>query len=550
MRGPRRKILIETDFLVVGSGIAGLSFALDVAGPARVLILTKKQRANSNTNYARGGIAAVMGSDDDPYFHLRDTLLCGAGLCKREAVEILVREGPDRIRELLARGVPFERDDQGLSLGMEGGHSRRRIVHSKDKTGVAIETALLERAAEHPQIEILDEHFVEDLLLAESGGQRRCVGVQVIHEDTGQRSRALARFTLLASGGIGRLYRYTTNPAIATGDGVAMAYRAGAQIANMEFVQFHPTALYPPEDPALLISEAVRGEGAVIRGRDGEPFMDRYDPKGSLAPRDVVARAIHSEMKRTGDEHVVVDLSGVPRDLAETRFSATMESCRRRGIEPFRDGIPVVPAAHYGCGGIATDTWARTGVSNLLAVGEVASTGVHGANRLASNSLLEAVVFAKRASAVALDALDATERPSIGDARVPARIGRVTEEVEMQGASPSAVLGAPSEGIERLRGLMWDKAGIVRDLADLHAAEIEVSGALAAVEDRAAAAGPESVVVASETRNAYLAAWLVIRSALTRRESRGLHYLRDYRWRDNEHGLRETIVQRQDGGTE
>lgn len=545
---------VEADVLVVGSGIAGLSFALDVAGPARVIIMTKKGRANSNTNYARGGIAAVMGADDNAALHLRDTLLCGSGLCKREAVEILVREGPDRIRELLSRGVPFEREGDRLSLGMEGGHSRRRIVHSRDKTGSAIETALLERAAEHPCIEILDEHFVEDLLLAGDAMEPLCVGVQVIHEDTGERFQAFARMTLLASGGICRLYRYTTNPAIATGDGIAMAFRAGAPIANMEFVQFHPTALFPPEDPALLISEAVRGEGAVIRRCDGESFMERYDPRGSLAPRDIVARAVHSELKKTGDEHVILDLSAVPRNLAEDRFRATIASCEERGIRPFEDGIPVVPAAHYGCGGIATDTSARTGLKYLLAVGEVANTGVHGANRLASNSLLEAVVFAKRASAYTLEVLSSVSPMSPDGAWTPPRIGELSGELSGElGHSDGGIVGVtlvPGDGIEPLRKLMWDKAGIIRDLVELRDTEKEVAAMLARVEGHAASTLGSNEIAAAEMRNAVLAALLVVRSAASRRESRGLHFLRGLPWRDNEHALKETVLRRSLGVTE
>ena len=349
---------LEADLLVVGSGIAGLSFALKMAEIGDVLILTKKERAQSSTNFARGGIAAVLGGDDDADLHLRDTLVAGAGLCHRSPVETLVREGPARVRELVAWGTTFDRDRRGeLSLGREGGHSRRRIAHAGDRTGRAIETALLDAVAANPRIRVLEDHLALDLLLAESPAAERpvCRGLVALDHRNERLVFVRARATLLASGGCGQVYRHTTNPGIATGDGVAMAYRAGARMANMEFIQFHPTALYPTEDPAVLISEALRGEGAVLRLASGEPFMERHHALGSLAPRDVVALAIDRELKERGDAHVLLDVSAMPAEALEVTFADTLSECRARGVNPLTDGIPVVPAAHYVCGGVLTD---------------------------------------------------------------------------------------------------------------------------------------------------------------------------------------------------
>jgi L-aspartate oxidase len=397
----------EIDVLVVGSGIAGLTFALEAARRHRVLLVTKKERADSGTNWARGGIAAVLGDDDAPELHLRDTLEAGAGLCHPDAVEVLVREGPTRVSELADRGADFARGPSGLVLGREGGHSRRRIVHAGDRTGREIETTLLGAVEGTPRIEVLEDHLAVDLLVEEWVGRGedgappvRCVGALVMDRRTGTLSAITARTTFLATGGWGQAYRYTTNPTIATGDGLAMAYRAGARVANMEFMQFHPTSLHGSGDPAFLLTEAIRGEGAVLRRLDGTEFMARYHPMGSLAPRDVVARAIDRECREHGDPYVLLDLGRLDRVEAEMRFPDALEGCRARGIDPFGPGIPVVPAAHYGCGGIVTDLHGRTSLPGLLAAGEVACTGVHGANRLASNSLPEALVFAHRAAAV------------------------------------------------------------------------------------------------------------------------------------------------------
>lgn len=536
---------IEADVLVVGSGIAGLTFALEAARRHRVLLVTKKESADSGTNWARGGIAAVLGADDAAELHVRDTLEAGAGLCHPDAVEALVREGPLRVEELARRGAAFSRGPSGLVLGREGGHSRRRIVHAGDRTGREIESTLLGAVEGSPGIEVLEDHLAVDLLLEDWEGTGegssppvRCVGALVLDRRDGTLSSVLARTTFLATGGWGQAYLHTTNPPIATGDGLAMAYRAGARVANMEFVQFHPTSLHGSGDPAFLLTEAIRGEGAVLRRLDGTDFMPRYHPLGSLAPRDIVARAIDRECREHGDRFVLLDLAALDREDAERRFPDALEGCRSRGIDPFGPGIPVVPAAHYGCGGIVTDLWGRTSLPGLLAAGEVACTGVHGANRLASNSLPEALVFAHRAASVLAHERERLPEPSSPhlppDAPEPGKGARDGGEGAEDDAEARAVV----------RATLWRVAGIVRtdalleEGADqfeeiLRAAEVRVRGSCAAD--------------ALEVRNLAWVASLIVRSARRRRESRGLHYNLDHPERDDLNFGCDTVLVRGEG---
>jgi L-aspartate oxidase len=506
--GGRQRGRIETDVLVLGSGIAGLSYAIKAARYGRVVLLTKKEDTEANTNYAQGGIAAVMDPSDSFAAHIVDTLEAGAGLCDRQAVALLVENGPDRVRELIEYGVRFsyEREEPGrLSLAREGGHSARRIVRADDLTGRAIERGLLDAAA-RAGVTIHEHYFALDMWLDRSGSRPRCVGALAVDRETGEDVVVAANVTFLATGGCGQVYRFTTNPGIATGDGIAMAFRAGAPVANLEFVQFHPTALYPVEPRPFLISEAVRGEGAVLRDGEGRAFMARYHPLADLAPRDVVARAIDAEMRRAGTDHVWLDPSPIPPEHFAERFPNILETCRARGLDPLSAPLPVVPAAHYMCGGVVTDLDARTGVAGLLAAGEVACTGVHGANRLASNSLLEAVVFAHRAASVTRDMV-ATPRT------------RAEPPPSPTGGPRQADLDALRREI---RDILWAGAGIVRDDAGLAAAE----AALVELDPRIPAdpRTPE----AAEVANLFLVGRLIVRSAILRKESRGLHFSRSH----------------------
>ncbi len=517
--------------VVVGSGIAGLFFALKVSRYGSVALVTKKSRPESSTNWAQGGIAAAFGSDDSPELHKEDTLVAGAGLCHPDAVDALVREGPERVRELIALGVDFsEQADGELSLGREGGHSRRRIVRAADLTGREIERGLLAAVAAAENITIYENTAAVDLLLATDPGTlgERCCGVLVL-DDAGGAVPILARAVMLATGGCGQVYRHTTNPSIATGDGVAMAYRAGAKVANMEFIQFHPTALYPAREKTFLISEAVRGEGAVLRRRDGAAFMDAYHPLASLAPRDVVARAIDAEMKRTGDPFVLLDCSAIPEAEIRERFPNILAVTAERGIDMLREPIPVVPAAHYLCGGVLTDTHGRSSVPGLYAAGETACTGVHGANRLASNSLLEAIVFAHRAAERIGPQLSVTRLLEPG--------------LPPHGASGDGPGGDEIEAErESIRGLMWDLVGIVRSDERLADADLRLRAASERVNGRWAGSRPTPELV--ELRNVVQTALLIVRCAMLRKESRGLQFTADYPYRDNEHWLRDTIVVR------
>ena len=516
----------EPDFLVLGSGIAGLFFALHAAKHGTVVVVTKKDQPESNTNYAQGGIAAALAPDDSPDLHARDTYLAGAGLCHSDAVSVLVEEGPDRVRDLIALGAAFTGKGGELSLGREGGHSRRRIVRAADLTGREVERALLESVAASPGVEIFENQMAVDLLISENGHGPVCCGAVVLDAEGGEPIEIRAKLVALATGGCGQVYRHTTNPAIATGDGIGMAYRAGAAIANMEFVQFHPTALYPAGDRAFLISEAVRGEGAILRRLDGTAFMDRYHSLASLAPRDVVALAIDRELKETGDPYVLLDCSPIDAEEIRHHFPNILAETGARGIDMLSEPLPVVPAAHYACGGVLTDTYGRSSLAGLCAVGEVACTGVHGANRLASNSLLEALVFAARAA----DRLG----PAVAKAKlergrpVERRIGHGSEAIELE------------EDRAEVRHLMWDMVGIVRTDERLARASEALSVLGRRLEKRAASAAltPELL----ELRNLIQTSSLIAASASSRRESRGLNFNLDHPHRDNERCLHDTVL--------
>ena len=547
-----RPEVVETDVLVLGSGIAGLSYAIKAAGHGRVTVLTKKEDSEANTNYAQGGIAAVMDPHDSFQSHIADTLSTGAGLCDRDAVELLVRSGPERVRELIEYGVRFsyERSDPArLSLAREGGHSARRIVRADDLTGRAIERGLLDAAA-RAGVTIHEHYFALDLWVDGGGGKRRCVGAQAVDRETGTQALVAARVTYLATGGCGQVYRFTTNPRIATGDGIAMAFRAGAPVANMEFVQFHPTALHPVEPRPFLISEAVRGEGAVLRDANGRAFMREYHPQADLAPRDVVARAIDAEMRSSGAGHVWLDCSPISADHFAERFPNILETCRSRGLDPPVDPLPVVPAAHYLCGGVRTDLDARTGVEGLLAAGEVACTGVHGANRLASNSLLEGMVFAPRiveavaagregprATGAMAALLDPSPRSGGLIAAREVEIPSPVPESDDHGPVPETV----ADRRAALQMAMSAGAGVVRTDGSLHAARRMV--------DRVAPFGDGDVLPrlspdAAELGNLATVARAVTTAAAARTESRGGHLRADYPATDE--AQRHRIVVRQD----
>lgn len=499
---------MNCDTLVIGSGIAGLWAALKSAGHGSVIVLTKKEESESNTNYAQGGIAGVLSPDDAPRLHIEDTLEAGAGLCHEDSVDVLVREGPDRIRELIDFGAEFStvpgEKGEVLALGREGGHSRRRIVHAKDLTGREIERALLTAVRLHPRVTVFQNHLALDLLVRGNV----CYGAVALDRNTREVRVFRANATVLSSGGVGQIFPHTTNPAIATGDGVAMGWRAGATVANMEFIQFHPTTLFHPKAQSFLISEAVRGEGGILKLSDGSTFMEKYHKLASLAPRDVVARAIDAEVKKRGDACAFLDVTHIGAERLLERFPHIIATCRQYGVDPATEWIPVVPAAHYSCGGVVTDLAGRTSIDRLYASGEVTCTGVHGANRLASNSLLEAVVFSERAAA---DIARLTPLPeaAFGD------IGSGTEG---------------SNGVEdltkALRDVMWSNVGIVRTDAGLADAAKVIRSIRLKAESMAERCRPSGAGI--ELRNMATTAALIVACASRRMESRGLHYNTDH----------------------
>jgi L-aspartate oxidase len=533
---------VQADFLVIGGGVAGLSFALMAADRGTVAILTKRARQEGSTQYAQGGIASVLSSNDSFERHIEDTITAGAGLCKQEAVEVAVREGPERVRELVSLGAEFSRRPSGeFDLTREGGHSERRIVHATDITGREVERALLAACDEKNNITFFPNTAAIDLIQDRRNDlihdrradrrQSRCVGVYALLP-TGQIETFLARTIVLASGGAGKVYLYTTNPDVATGDGVAMAYRAGADIANLEFYQFHPTCLYHPEAKSFLISEALRGEGGRLRLRSGESFMQRYHSLGALAPRDVVAKAIDSELKRTGDECVFLDMTHLGRAFLMERFPNIYATCKAFGIDMAVQPIPVVPAAHYQCGGVVTDLFGRTNVPGLYAIGEVAHTGLHGANRLASNSLLEGLVFGHRAVKAALEDLETA--PRLTD-QVPAwDPGSAVDSDE------SVVV---THNWDEIRRLMWNYVGIVRTDKRLMRARRRLDLLREEIRDYYWRFKVTRDVI--ELRNIAEVAHLIVECATRRKESRGLHYSLDYPERDDHNWKKDTVISRQ-----
>ena len=520
------------DLLVIGSGIAGLSFAIKTAAKGlRVAIVTKKASAESNTNHAQGGIACVFDQADDFENHVRDTLVAGDGLCDEAVTRAIVEAAPARIRELIEIGVDFSKgEDGGYDLTREGGHSHRRILHAHDLTGKAIEDALLAVAAKNPNISFFEYHMAIDLIttarlkgskISAADPENRVLGAYVLDVASGAVLTFRAGAVVLASGGIGQVYQYTTNPDIATGDGIAMAYRAGAFVRNMEFVQFHPTAMYAPDGSRELISESVRGEGAILRDIKGRAFMKDYDARGDLAPRDIVARAIDAEMKKSGAPHVWLDITHKPADYLRERFPHIYNTCLAHGIDMAKEKIPVVPAAHYLCGGVKTDMNAATSVRGLYACGETACTGLHGANRLASNSLLEAVVLAHNGAAAVADFLAKNPVPA---ADVPA-----WQDGNVQDSDERVVL---SHNWDELRRAMWDYVGIVRTTKRLHRALTRVRMLKSEINEYYWNFKVEAKLL--ELRNLVQIGEIVILCAMQRHESRGLHCTLDYPTKSDE----------------
>ncbi len=532
---------METDFLVIGSGIAGLTYALKVAKECpekKVTIFTKTTSEETNTKYAQGGVAGVWDHQNDSFEkHIEDTLIAGDGLCNEKTVEIVVKEGVERIKEIISWGAEFDKEKNGdYALGKEGGHSEFRILHHKDVTGKEMERALLETVRLQPNIEVVTHCFVVDIitqhhlgyLVTKSTPDIQCFGVYVLNLRTGKIETVSAAITLLATGGNGQVYRTTTNPVIATGDGVAMVYRAKGRIENMEFIQFHPTALYEAgiKGQSFLITEAVRGDGGILRNNDGEAFMERYDERKDLAPRDIVARAIDNEMKRTGTEHVWLDCRHMDQENFLRHFPNIYEKCRSIGIEVSKDLIPVAPAAHYSCGGIKTDEWARTSIRHLYAAGECASTGLHGANRLASNSLLEAMVFAHRAY---LDAVRAIRNEAGGKWEDWNR--KALPDWKTEGTTAPKEMILITQSLKELQLLMSDYVGIVRTNTRLARAMRRLD--LLHEETENLYKSTEISPQLCQLRNMITVGYLIVKSAEFRHESRGLHFNTDYPYKSD-----------------
>lgn len=525
------------DFAIIGSGVAGLRYALEVAKHGSVAVITKAEPHESNTNYAQGGVSAVLCPLDSVENHMRDTIVAGAYLCDEETVKVVCTEGPERVKELIAMGASFDHGEDGnLHLAREGGHSHHRIVHAADMTGREIERALLEAVVNNPNIFMFEHHFAVDLLTSQDGSHTVCHGVDTLNTETQEVVRFISKVTLLASGGAGHIYPTTTNPPVATGDGIAMAHRAQAVISNMEFVQFHPTALADEGLPitptknrenAFLITEAVRGDGGILFNLSRERFMPQYDERAELAPRDVVARSIDDQLKKRDEKYVLLDISHKPREIIVSHFPNIASECLKYGLDITRDPIPVVPAAHYMCGGVRAGLQGETNVRGLYVAGEVACTGLHGANRLASNSLLEALVFARRAVQPSIDHMSRSTT-DMGHSNSWARpiIPKSLKDDVME-----KVLRKTKKVRKELRRTMWEYVGIVRSTTRLETAAKRVCELEGEWEEYLFRHGWESTMVgleACEMRNLFCCAKLVINSALARHESRGLHFTIDF----------------------
>ncbi|ETR74125.1 MAG: L-aspartate oxidase [Candidatus Magnetoglobus multicellularis str. Araruama] len=535
--------MYHSDFLIIGTGVAGLSLAMKLAPHGSVILITKKGASDTNTNFAQGGIASVFDTVDSYDLHIKDTLMAGDGICNEDAVEMVVREGPERILELIDYGVVFNSSKDGtkqkLDLGREGGHSVNRIVHAQDMTGREVERILLNQVRQHPNIKLFENHIAIDLVsysvrmkrgMVISSRDDICCGAYVLDVSSSQVIAYQSKICFLATGGAGKVYLYTSNPDVATGDGIAMGYRAGASAANLEFVQFHPTCLYHPDAKNFLISEAVRGEGAVLVNADGTAFMHKYDSKKDLACRDVVARAIDNELKKSGDDSVFLDITHKSPDAIKKRFPNIYQKCLSLGIDMTRDPIPVVPAAHYMCGGLATDLTGRTDIKRLYAVGETACTGLHGANRLASNSLLEALVYADKAAADAVNELNGNAFDESWD--IPP-----WDEVDTTDSDEAIVV---SHNWDEIRRLMWNYVGIVRSDKRLQRAKRRIETIQNEIHEYYWDFKVTSDLL--ELRNIATVAHLIIESAMLRKESRGLHYNILYPEHDDVHWKKDILL--------
>ncbi|KAK3152091.1 hypothetical protein QOZ80_2BG0154160 [Eleusine coracana subsp. coracana] len=525
------------DFVVIGSGVAGLRYALEVSKHGSVAIITKAEPHESNTNYAQGGVSAVLCPSDSVESHMNDTIVAGAYLCDEESVRVVCTEGPERVKELIAMGASFDHGEDGrLHLAREGGHSHNRIVHSADMTGREIERALLEAVDNDENIYLFGHHFAIDLLTCQKNGELYCYGVDSIDIETQKVVRFISKVTLLASGGAGHIYPTTTNPPVATGDGIAISHRAQAVISNMEFVQFHPTALSDEGLPikpskrrenAFLITEAVRGDGGILFNQSMERFMPLYDDREELAPRDVVARSIDDQLKKRGEKYVLLDISHKPREKILSHFPNIAAECLQYGLDITRQPIPVVPAAHYMCGGVRAGLQGETNVKGLYVAGEVACTGLHGANRLASNSLLEALVFARRAVQPSIDhMIDADTDPSFA-----VKWARPMLPWSLKDSVLSDIIEKTKQTRMELQSVMWEYVGIVRSTGRLKNAEWKIGDLESEWEEFLFRRGWKSTMVgieACEMRNLFCCAKLVVKSALARRESRGLHFTEDF----------------------